>query len=110
MPNANTDWQRRPLQDAGLNGPAYINDRLGKAIEPAEQFVNGITLPFGDQGGDGHANAVTQFAIERVIGAENRDAILFEETAYLEIGIAHLQTEGFSLVRTGHDAAVVISE
>jgi hypothetical protein len=40
MPNANTDWQRRPLQDAGLNGPAYINDRLGKAIEPAEQFVD----------------------------------------------------------------------
>lgn len=108
MTYADTNRKRCPLQHAGLYRTANIDDRFGQAIELHEQFIDGISLPLRDQGGDGHTYAVAQFPVQGVVAAEHRYAVLLQEIPHLEVGVAHLQAEGFCFVRTGHNATIRI--
>ncbi len=53
-------------------------------------------------------HAAAHVAVERVIAGEDGDAVPGDLLLYLEIGVAHLEAEGFGLVAAGDHAAVIV--
>ena len=55
-------------------------------------------------------HAPRHVAVERVIRAEDGDAMLFQFGPLQVIGIAHFEAERFGFVREGDDAAVIVRQ
>jgi hypothetical protein len=96
----------RRLQVTGIVGQA--SPFYARQVEKC--LIDTIDFDLGRFRGQRLHDAAAHIPVERVIRAEDFDAVAGEGLAVEVVGIAHRQAEGFRFVAAGDDAAVIVRQ